>query len=181
MEDGARKTVIPGEGTIEMVKVGDQWKIAKESWSFDLNLAYPIFDAQPFMQEGQRVVAQKVFEGHASAITQVAHTRDWRSLITISSGDYSLRVWDFETGQELSMKTLGSRPTSLALSPDGRYVLTEEVGTAPQHDLLSVRRSPGGLRGQRNPALEHEELVLELLHHARSRQPDPEWPRRLQP
>lgn len=127
MGDDETKISVPAEGSVRMVEEAKGWKIAKEDWNLQLDRATPIFDVQPFMQEGQRPVAQKVLEGHASAVTQIAHTPSWKQLVTLSYGDYSLRVWDVQTGQPLAMRTLESRPTSLALGADAEFLLTADV------------------------------------------------------
>jgi hypothetical protein len=46
------------------------------------DLATPIFDVRPFLHEGQRPVALKVLEGHASGATGIAHTPNWKYLVT---------------------------------------------------------------------------------------------------
>jgi WD40 repeat protein len=127
MDDGETKLAIPAEGTVRMVREADGWKIAKEDWSVQLDRATPIFDVQPFMQEGQRPAALRVLEGHASGATQIAYTPNWKYLITISYGDYSLRVWEIAAGRELEVRTLESRPTSLAVSSDGESLFTAFV------------------------------------------------------
>jgi WD40 repeat protein len=92
-----------------------------------LDLAVPIFEVRPFLQEGQRPVALKVLEGHASSATDIVHTPNWKYLITTSYGDYSLRVWDVQTGRQLAAHTLDSRPTSLAVSADSQRLWTTSV------------------------------------------------------
>jgi len=127
MEEGDRRLAIPAEGTVRMLRQGGSWKVAKEDWSLQLDRAVPIFDVRPFMQEGQRPVALKVLEGHASGATEIVHTPDWKFLITSSYGDFSLRVWDVASGLELDMRTLDGRPTSLAVSADGQSLYTGSV------------------------------------------------------
>ena len=136
MDEGERKTAMPGEAIVELVLEDGEWKIAKEEWSFQMELAYPIFDVQPFMKEGQRPVARKILEGHAGPPTQIVYTRNWRFLITISYGDFSLRVWDVDSGEEISSETFANRPTSVAVSSDGQTVVTGGVdGTILRRSL----------------------------------------------
>jgi WD40 repeat protein len=125
--DDANKLSVPAEGSVRMIEEADGWKIASEDWNMALDRATPIFDVQPFMREGQRPVALKVLEGHASGATRIVHTPSWRQLVTISHGDFSLRVWDVQTGEQVAMRTLESRPTSLALDADAQSVLTADV------------------------------------------------------
>ncbi|MHC4307781.1 MAG: WD40 repeat domain-containing protein [Planctomycetota bacterium] len=127
MDDGEMKLAIPAQGTVRVVEEAGGWKIAKEDWNMQFDLAVPIFEVRPFLQEGQRPVALKVLEGHASGATKIVHTPNWKYLITISYGDYSLRVWDVQTGQPLAARTLESRPTSLTVSADGQTLLTTSV------------------------------------------------------
>jgi WD40 repeat protein len=127
MEDGEMKLAIPAEGTVRMIEEASDWKIAKEDWNMQFDLATPIFDIRPFLHEGQRPVVLKVLEGHASGATGIVHTPNWKYLVTISYGDFSLRVWDVQTGQPLGTRTLDSRPSSLAVSADGQTVLTASV------------------------------------------------------
>jgi WD40 repeat protein len=127
MEDGDGKLAVPAEGTVLMLREDGAWRVAKEDWSMQLDLAVPIFDVRPFMREGQRPVALKVLEGHASGATEILHTPNWKFLISASYGDYSLRVWEAATGTEVDMRTLEGRPTSLALDESGAALY---VGTA---------------------------------------------------
>jgi WD40 repeat protein len=60
------------------------------------------------------------FVGHTGDVCFVVFTPDGRR--ALSSGDGTIRLWDVETGKELHCFT---RPAaSLAVSPDGRYVLS---------------------------------------------------------
>lgn len=127
MDDGATKLAIPARGTVRMVREADGWKIAEEDWSVQLDRATPIFDVRTFVQEGQRPAALVVLEGHASGATEIVYTPNWKYLVTISYGDFSLRVWDIEAGRELAARTLGSRPTSLAVSSGGEALYTASV------------------------------------------------------
>jgi hypothetical protein len=164
MGDDDEKMSVPAEGSVRMVEEADGWKIAKEDWSMQLDRATRIFDVQPFMREGQRPVALKVLEGHQSGATGIVHTPSWKQLVTISYGDYSLRVWDVETGKQVAMRTLESRPTSLAFGADPRTLLTADV----DGDVIRWPLDDMGELGEPEP------ILLEAGQHA-APSPDGKW------
>jgi WD40 repeat protein len=83
--------------------------------------------------------------GHTGPITVVLFTPDGKQLIT-SSADYSIRIWDVETGEPQKVlrvpRTLASR--LMALSPDGRTLAVGSFGpvegkpTPPQISLINL-------------------------------------------
>ena len=150
MEDGEVKLAIPADGTVRMVLEDGSWKVGEEEWAMQLDKAVPIFDVQPFMEEGQRPVALKVLQGHADGATEILHTPDWRFLITTSYGDFSVRTWDVAAEQEVAAVTLEGRPTSLTLGPDAQTVY---AGTA-KGDVFRLTIDSFGALGE-------PELVLE--------------------
>ncbi len=164
IEGGERKLAVPAEGTVQMVRESGAWKIAKEDWSMQLDRATPIFDVQPFVQEGQRLAALKRLEGHASGATQIAHTPDWEILVTASYGDFSLRTWDVASGAPRDARTLEDRPTGLALGADGETLLTASVAG----DVLRWPLDAAGGLGE-------PEVLLHEAGQSIALSPDDEW------
>ncbi|KAF8578326.1 WD40 repeat-like protein [Ramaria rubella] len=65
----------------------------------------------------------KVLEGHSVGVTSVAFSSDGKYIVS-GSWDTTVRVWDTETGQAVSVPFEGhsSWVTSVAFSPDGKHI-----------------------------------------------------------
>ena len=65
--------------------------------------------------------------GHTDSIRGVEFTPDGEQLISASK-DGTIRIWDVKTGQQVSIfddtATKNSVPRSIAVSPDGKFVVT---------------------------------------------------------
>lgn len=70
---------------------------------------------------------QMVLEGHQGEVTGLAFTKDSRYLVSVSYGDYSLRVWDTADGQELSNVRTRNHVRSMVITPDGNTIITADA------------------------------------------------------
>ena len=68
------------------------------------------------------VAGLRHFEAHTDAITGVGFLNGTLQLATCSR-DETLRIWSTETALETAQHALGTAPTGLAISPDGRRIL----------------------------------------------------------
>lgn len=79
--------------------------------------------------------------GHYDIISGLTFSSDSRSILS-SSWDQTVRIWNAESGEQRQSIPQGEPLTSLAISPDGRYLL---LGTARAHlrlwDLQGSRAS----------------------------------------
>ncbi len=120
-------------GEVKFVTERGKWKITKEDWTMSLEMGEETstgfkLEAKPFMKDPkQPPQAFRILAGHQGEVTGLAFSADGRSLVSASYGDYSLRVWDLGTGEELSNARTPNRVRSLALSPDGYNILTADV------------------------------------------------------
>src|SRR5262249_16681668 len=101
------KTILSGGGgTFDAAR--DQWRAAKDN---DLRL----------WGSDSRAELRR-FKGPPSTVLGVAYSPDGRQAVS-GSYDSTLRWWDVATGQELKRKTAKAGLRSVAVSPDGKYVL----------------------------------------------------------
>ena len=66
-----------------------------------------------------------VLKGHSMGVTDIAFSPDGRSLLSVSSGDGSARMWDAESGEQTALfddVDDGFRAEQACWSPDGRYI-----------------------------------------------------------
>ncbi|MCX6579743.1 MAG: hypothetical protein NT166_06110 [Candidatus Aminicenantes bacterium] len=123
-------------GTVEFVKEGGQWKISKEDWQMTFEItdtpgsgggSFP-GEAEPFMKDPKKPPqAQQILNGHQGEVTNLAFTRDNRFLVSASYGDFSLRVWDPLTGQELSSAKMENRVRGMVITANGERILTADA------------------------------------------------------
>jgi len=119
-------------GTVTFLKEGGQWKISKEDWNMTLEMGPGAessdFTGSSFMDDPKKPPQPYlVLSGHQGDISGIAFTPDGRHLVSSGYGDYSLRVWDAVTGEEVSNVTTKNRVRGLALSPDGGSVFTADA------------------------------------------------------
>jgi WD40 repeat protein len=119
-------------GTVTFVKESGQWKLSKEAWSMALDTDTGTPGAgtavQPFMDDPKKPPQPYlILSGHQGEISGLAFTPDGQYLISGSYGDYSLRMWDTVTGEEVSKVTTKNRVRGLALAPDGRSVFSADA------------------------------------------------------
>jgi uncharacterized delta-60 repeat protein len=60
---------------------------------------------------------------HKGSVNAVAFSRDGRYIVS-GSTDYTARVWEASTGQEVARMTHTARVDSVAFSPDGKFVVS---------------------------------------------------------
>jgi WD40 repeat protein len=156
-------------GKVDFIKESGKWKIHTENWQITIEMGSEDIGSpgytgavQPFLQDPkQSPQVHQIITGHQGEVTTLAFTPDNQYLVSASYGDYSIRVWDPFTGEELSNARTGNRVRSMTITPDGSGILTADAynniilwplsgGTigAPQ-TLLSeagdaVAISPGG-------------------------------------
>jgi WD40 repeat protein len=71
----------------------------------------------------------KTLSGHTKRISDVAIDPDTKTLVSVSGGDRTIRVWDIESGQ--LVKTLADNvgpTTTVTFTPDGKMFITGAVG-----------------------------------------------------
>jgi WD40 repeat protein len=66
--------------------------------------------------------------GHEATVTGLAYGRGGDTLVT-GSDDGSIRLWDTQTGRELSVLDLESPIRDVAYSADGRWIFTANANT----------------------------------------------------
>ncbi|MCP5051099.1 MAG: hypothetical protein GY940_28300 [bacterium] len=122
------------EGKVILARENGTWKIEKEQWQINIDLdsggGQPGFtgDVVSFMADPKKPPsASLVLTGHQGGVSNLSFTPDGRYLVSASYSDYSLRLWDPATGRELSSARTPKRVRSIAISPDGAYVLTADA------------------------------------------------------
>jgi len=123
-------------GTVEFVKEGGQWKISKEDWQMTFEItdtpgggssSFP-GEVEPFMKDPKKPPqAQLILNGHQGEVTNLAFTQDNRFLVSASYGDFSLRVWDPVSGQELSSAKMENRVRGMVITANGERILTADA------------------------------------------------------
>lgn len=121
-------------GTVAFLKEGGQWKISKENWTVTVEMAEApgtggfTGKAVPFMKDPKEPPSpQQILTGHQGEVSRLAFTPDGRYLVSVSYGDYSLRVWDPWAGSELSNAKTPNRVRDMAITPDGTGILTADA------------------------------------------------------
>ncbi|NIM17127.1 MAG: hypothetical protein GTO45_34425 [Candidatus Aminicenantes bacterium] len=115
-------------GTVKFVKEDSQWKIDKEEWQMSFGTPGMTGEAMPFMKDPTKPPqVHQVLAGHQGEVTGLAFTPDSQYLVSASYGDYSVRVWDTRTGEEISAARTPDRVRSMALSRDGQQVITADA------------------------------------------------------
>jgi WD40 repeat protein len=122
-------------GKVDFIKEDGQWKVNKESWQINIELGSEGFgpqgysgEVQPFMKDPEeKPRAHQILIGHQGEVTVLAFTPDNRYLVSVSYGDYSIRVWNPLTGEELSNARTENRVRGMTLTPDGSGILTADA------------------------------------------------------
>jgi len=77
--------------------------------------------------------------GHKFTVNSVAFSNDGKWIVT-GSDDWTARLWDETTGRELKQFDEGSYVDSVALSSDGRFLLTATYKRATMWDVKTGQR-----------------------------------------
>ncbi len=115
-------------GTVNFVKEDGRWKIEKEEWEMSFDTPGMADESLLFMKDPAKPPqVHLVLAGHQGEVTDLAFTPDGQYLVSASYGDYSIRVWDTRTGEEMSYAGTKDRVRSMALSRDGDRVITADA------------------------------------------------------
>jgi 6-phosphogluconolactonase (cycloisomerase 2 family) len=120
-------------GSIELKREGGKWKVFKEEWSIQLGDAMESNDFD--FPVTKQVINSKtdppqphlVLKGHQSGVSQLVFTPDSRYLISASYGDFSIRIWDVNSGHELSYQKTKNRIRNITITPEGDYIITADA------------------------------------------------------
>ncbi|MGA1622435.1 MAG: WD40 repeat domain-containing protein [Synechocystis sp.] len=104
--------------------------------------------------DGERVQS---LVGHTEKVSSMAFSPDGKTLVSVSGGDRTVRVWDVESGKLLATLADNIGPTtSVVFTPDGRQFITGAIGgdrtikfwDAETFDLLKTSaKQPGFING----------------------------------
>ena len=99
----------------------------------------------------------KTLKGHTKRIGDVAISPDNKTLVSVSGGDRTIRVWDVESGDLLTTLADNVGPTThAAFTPDGKMFITGAIGDdrtikiwdAETFELLRISdQQPGYVNG----------------------------------
>lgn len=113
-------------GKVNFLKESSGWKIDKENWQMTIEMGAG--RAGPFIKDPKKPPrVQQVLSGHQGEVTNLAFTPDGFYLVSVSYGDFSLRVWDPAAGEELSNARTPKRVRGMAILPDGSGILTADA------------------------------------------------------
>lgn len=121
-------------GEVEFLKENAKWKIAKENWHIDFEMetspgtpSYPGKSGTFMDDPNQLPQVYQILKGHQGDISEIVFTTDNRFLVSAGYGDFTLKVWNIESGEEVSSVRTGNRVRSLGVTPDSSTVLTADA------------------------------------------------------
>jgi len=127
------------KGNVQLAREGGRWKIAKENWQVTFDMATPSQEStmsgfrQQFMSDPSKPPKiHEILKGHQAEISCLVFSPDSQFLVSASYGDYSIRTWDLNTGEEISRTNTKNRVRSLKLSSDGGKIFTGDA----YHNIL---------------------------------------------
>jgi WD40 repeat protein len=142
------------KGIVHLEKEDGDWKISEEQWdmtvrphpivltrgdnasSFEPIDTSPVSPGQlyglassPFLK-GPLLPSRVILSGHQDEVTGLIFSPDPNFLISSSYGDFTLRVWDIPSGNEIQKIRLDHRPLSIDIVPDTpSLIVTDVYGT----------------------------------------------------
>jgi WD40 repeat protein len=81
-------------------------------------------------------------KGHTHTITRAEFSQDETRVLT-ASDDHTARVWDAASGKEVHKFDLGAKIESIAVSPDGKTILTSSARGQNSYVKTAERQRPG--------------------------------------
>lgn len=121
-------------GEVEFSKEGGEWKIAKENWQMSVETetfagtSSYTGGVKPFIPDPKKLPrVYQVLKGHQGEIYDIAFTPDNRYLLSAGYGDFTLRVWKIDSGEEMSAVRTKNRVRSFAVTPDGGNLLAADA------------------------------------------------------
>ena len=122
-------------GKVDFLKEDGKWKVHKENWQVTIEMGSEDFESpdysgavQPFLKDPKQMPqVHQILTGHQGEVTTVAFTPDNQYLVSVSYGDYSIRVWNPLTGEEHSNARTSNRVRSMTITPDGSGILTADA------------------------------------------------------
>ena len=88
---------------------------------------------------------QRTFRGHADGVNALAITPDSRKVVSTSMDDYLL-IWDLTSGRVLQKFKVDAYPSTIAICPDGKHLISERLEVLQVIDLENgkvLRRMEG--------------------------------------
>jgi WD40 repeat protein len=142
------------KGIVHLEKEDGDWKISEEQWdmtvrphpivltrgdnapSFEPIDTSPVSPGQlyglassPFLKK-PLLPSRVILSGHQDEVTGLIFSPDPNFLISSSYGDFTLRVWDIPSGNEIQKIRLDHRPLSIDIVPDTpSLIVTDVYGT----------------------------------------------------
>lgn len=135
--DGQTLVAASGNGQISAIALNEAREIYTKSFTSKPNAIAVSSDGQLIaaamgneivlyrLQDGARVA---ILKGHVDTVSSLAINPDNKTLVSVSSGDRTIRVWDLEA-RELR-ETIGEEvgpESSVAFSPDGLFFVTGSI------------------------------------------------------
>lgn len=139
-------------GEAEFLKENGKWKLVKENWQMHLDMESSpetsSFAGKPggFLTDPDRLPqVYQVLKGHQGDVSGIVFTPDNRFLVSAGYGDFTVKVWNIESGEEVSSVRTGNRVRSLGVTPDSSTVLTADA----YNDITSWSLAEGILSNPR--------------------------------
>lgn len=121
-------------GEVEFSKEAGKWKLARENWQVSLEIeiptGVPAYTGKPkaFMEDAKKLPqVYQILKGHQGDIYDIVFTPDNRFLVSAGYGDFTLRVWNIDSGEEISKVRTKNRVRNLDITPDSSNVLTADA------------------------------------------------------
>ena len=119
-------------GNVKFVKESGQWKVVKDNWNITIDMNAEMNKPagpkprKPAVKTGVLSIHQTL-SGHQGEVEGMVFLPMGENLLSISGGDYSVRVWNIDESKEISYLKMGNRPASVLLRPDGKSILVADL------------------------------------------------------